>query len=150
MNWFKVNGRAYDVRVFEPEESFSILYTENTGRTLDDGAPMVLDPIGTFFNYTLTVGKKTGAENDFESLWTLITTPTDQPHIFVFPKNRTELWRTTQDNGEEIEGFFAYVSNGKRKILKIIEDVNGNLQDVIYDTFTINFIATKAQVLPIE
>lgn len=148
MKWFKIDGEEYKVRVFEPEESFTILYGENTGRTLDDGAPMVLDPKGTFFNYTLTVGAMKSFEDDFEKLWELLYTPRSEGLRVEFPSGRKTMWSTTDENGETINGFYAYVSSGKRKIKKIIEDVDGELKEVIYDTFAINFIATKAQVLP--
>lgn len=148
MKWFKIEGVEYQVRVFEPEESFTILYGENTGRTLDDGAPLVLDPIGTFFNYTLTVGMKRGFEDDFEKLWQFLSFPRNEGMRVEFPSGRKTMWTTTNKNGEIINGFYAYVSSGKRKFKKIIEDVNGDLKEVIYDTFSINFIATKAQVLP--
>lgn len=147
MKWFKIDGVEYKVRVFEPEESFTITYSENTGRTLDKGAPMVLDPIGTFFNYTLTVGMLKGFENDFESLWALLSFPRNEGLRVEFPRSRNTMWTTEGDNGEIIDGFYAYVSSGKRKIKKIIENVDGELKEVVYDTFAINFIATKAQVI---
>lgn len=145
MKWFKINGREWNVHVFEPKESFSILYSDKTGRTLAEGA-MVLDPIGTFFNYSLTVGKKRGFEKEFDALWDYISKPRRESIIVSFPRNQ-EMWETYND-GEKIEGFYAYVSSGERGIKKIREDVDGNLQFVEYDTFTINFIASKAQVLP--
>ena len=148
MKWFKINGIEYKVRVFEPKESFTILYSENTGRTLSVGAPMVLDPLGTFFNYTLTVGAIKGEEDSFESLWDFLSTPKSDALLVVLPRSRKTLWTTTDENGEEVEGFYAYVSTGQRGIKKIIEDANGELKDVIYETFSINFVATKAQVTP--
>ena len=54
MNYCVINGRSWDVIVTAIEESFSILYTENTGRTLAIGAPMTLDPLGTFFSHKVT------------------------------------------------------------------------------------------------
>ena len=148
MKWFKINGEEYKVRVFEPEESFTVVYGGNTGRTLDEGAPMVLDPKGTFFNYTLTVGAMKGFEGYFEKLWVLLSFPRREGLLVEFPSGRKTMWSTTAENGEIINGFYAYVSSGKRKIKKIIEDVDGELKEVIYDTFAINFIAMKAQVLP--
>ena len=44
MDYCKIGGRSYDVIVTSIEESFSILYTENTGRTMAIGARMTLDP----------------------------------------------------------------------------------------------------------
>lgn len=147
MKWFKVDGIEYKVRVFEPKETFTILYSENTGRTLDKGT-MTLDPIGTFFNYKLTVGAIKGQEASFEALWETLSTPRYDALLVVLPKNRKSVWQTEDKNGNEVEGFYAYVSTGERGIKRIVEDVDGNLKDVIYDTFSINFVATKAQVLP--
>lgn len=149
MKWFKIDGKEYNVKVFTPKESFTILYGENTGRTLDDGAPMILDPKGTFFNYTLTVGAMRGFEEDFEKLWNFVSFPREKGMRVEFPSGRTTMWTTKDENGQIINGFYAYVSSGERELKKIIEDVNGNLKEVIYDTFAINFIAMKAQVLPI-
>jgi hypothetical protein len=148
MKWFKINGKEFDVRIFEPEESFTILFSSNTGRTLDEGAPMTLDPLGTFFNYSLTIGNKRGKESDFEQLWELVSTPRYDALLITFPRGRKKIWSTKNENGEEVEGFYAYVSTGKRGIKKITEEINGDLKDIEYDTFTANFIAAKAQVIP--
>ena len=148
MKWFKINGEEYEVRVFEPEESFTILYGENTGRVLGDGAEMVLDPIGTFFNYTLTVGAIRGMEDEFERLWQFLSFPRKEGIRVEFPSGRKTMWTTQDDDGQIVNGFYAYVSSGKRKIKKIVEESDGELKEVFYDAFQINFIATKAQVLP--
>lgn len=148
MKWFKIDGKEYNVRVFDPTESFTILYGENTGRTLDEGAPMVLDPKGTFFNYTITVGAMKGFENSFEELWQFLSFPRNDGIRVEFPSGRKTMWTTKEKNGEIVNGFYAYVSTGKRKLKKIIENKNGELEDVLYDTFAINFVAMKAQVLP--
>lgn len=148
MNWFSIDGYKYDVRIFKPKESFTILNNDNAGRTLAKGAPMVLSPIGTFFSYTLTFGKKNGKEDDFERLWEYLATPRKSPILFVFPKNSKEIWKTTKDDGEVVDGFYAYVSTGERDVKKVEETENGELKNVIYDVFSVKFTATKAQVLP--
>ena len=149
MKWFTIDGREWKVRVFEPEESFTILYSENTGRTLSAGAPMALDPLGTFYNYTMTIGAIQGAEDDFEALWEYLSFPRDEALLVNFPKSRNGYWQT-ESEGETVNGFYAYVSKGARKIKRIVEERNGELQDVIYEAFSVNFIATKAQVIPNE
>lgn len=147
MKWFKIDGREWKVRIFEPEEAFTILYSENTGRTLGVGSPMVLDPLGTFFNYTMIVGRKRGEKNDFDELFDYLSVPRTEPLLIVFPRSGRR-WTSENEDGETIEGFYAYVSNGKRKIRKVIEDENGDAKEVEYDSFSVNFIAQKAQVLP--
>ena len=62
MDFFKIDGIKYDVLVTSIEENFSILYSENTGRTMARGARMVLDPLGTFFGHKVTVQRKKGFE----------------------------------------------------------------------------------------
>lgn len=148
MKWFKIDGREWKVRVFEPKESFTILYSENTSRVLDVGAPVALDPLGTFFNYTLTVGKITGEEAEFDELWEYVSVPRFLPMLVVLPKNRNTLWKSQNDEGVEVEGFYAYVSSGERAIKKITEEQDGTLKEVFYDAFTLNIRATRAQVLP--
>ena len=149
MRWFKIDGREWNVRVIEPEESFTITYTENTGRTLSEGAPMILDPIGTFFNYTLTIARKKGEKDEFDELFDYLSRPRRDAMLVVLPKNQS-VWKTKNSDGEEVEGFYAYVSKGKRKIIKIYEYENGDIKSVDYDSFSVSFIATKAQVLPDE
>jgi hypothetical protein len=148
MKWFKIDGIEWDVKVFEPKESFSILYSKNTGRTLDTGAPMVLDPLGTFYNYSMTFGAKKGKEQQFEDLWRYLSVPRKEPMLFLFPKSSNGYWQTEDESGSAVDGFYAYVSNGERGIKKILEDVNGELKQVVYEAFTVNVIATRAQVTP--
>jgi hypothetical protein len=52
------------------------------------------------------------------------------------------------EDGREVNAFHANVSSGSRGIRKII-DKNGELEEVIYDAFSVDFTASKAQVLPI-
>ena len=69
MNYCAINGKSYDVIVTAIEESFSILYTENTGRTLGIGAPMTLDPLGCFFSHKVTFKRcKENAKEFLDSL----------------------------------------------------------------------------------
>ena len=53
MDYVKIGGRSWDVLVIErgKEICFEILYTENTGRTLGIGAPLTIDPLGTFISH---------------------------------------------------------------------------------------------------
>ena len=148
MKWFKIDGKEWKVRIFEPSEAFIILYSENTGRSLDEGAPMNLDPYGTFFNYKMTIGAIKGEEKEFQALWEYLAEPRKEALLVTFPKGSKENWTTVSNSGEVVEGFYAYVSSGERKIKKITEETNGELKDVFYDAFSVNFIATKAQVLP--
>lgn len=136
MKWFKLDGKEWNVRVLEISESFNILYSENTGRTMAQGAPMTLDPLGTFWGHKITVGRKKGEENEFDKLFNYTSVPRYDGMTVVLPHDQTTIQYT------------AYTSTGERKIKKIIEEVDGEIKEVIYDTYQINFVATEAQVLP--
>ena len=60
MNYFRINGINYEVVVTGIVENFNILYSDNTGRTLADGAPITLDPLGTFIGHKVTIKRKNG------------------------------------------------------------------------------------------
>ena len=73
MNYFKINGRTFNVVVTAIEENFTILYSENTGRTASLGAEMTLDPLGTFYGHVVTVKRKKGYDRDFDNLYNLVS-----------------------------------------------------------------------------
>ena len=75
MDYFKIDGRSYAVLVTAIEESFNILYSENTGRTMSQGARMTLDPLGTFFGHKVTVKRKQGYEAEFDALYNYVSHP---------------------------------------------------------------------------
>ena len=57
-NVIKIDGIAYNVAITEISENFNILYSENTGRTMSQGARMTLDPLGTFFGHKVTFARR--------------------------------------------------------------------------------------------
>ena len=75
MEYVKIGGKVWDVIVTEITESFSILYSENTGRTMSQGAGMTLDPLGTFFNYKVTFARKQGSEQQYDALLNFLAVP---------------------------------------------------------------------------
>lgn len=107
MDYFKINGRAYDVFVLDLEESFTILYSGNTGRTMAEKATMVLDPIGTFYGHTVTVAKKQGKEEEYDELWDFLSKPRDKGVPVEVAHNQSTI------------AYDAYVSNGTRKLKRI-------------------------------
>lgn len=133
MDWVKIDGKSYDVIVTEIEESFNILYSENTGRTLADGAPIVLDPLGTFFNYKVTFRRKEGFEKDYDDLFDYVSQPR-YTGIMVSLVHGQNVW-------DEYE---AYISQGARA-LKRIDEKTGK---VYWDELQLNIIPIKAQVIP--
>lgn len=132
MDWFKINGKAYNVLVTSLEENFNILYGENTGRTLEDGAPMVLDPIGTFFGHTVEVRRRAGYEAEFDALYRLVSRPVaDGFDIDII-------------HCQNMANYKGYISNGKRG-LKLIDE---NTNKVYWNSLSLNIVPMKAQVTP--
>ena len=133
MNYCVIDGKSYDVIVTAIEESFSILYTENTGRTLGIGAPMTLDPLGTFFSYKITFKRSKDNSKDFYDLYKFLYTPRYDGFPVEFVHNQTTL------------KFKAYVSQGARAIKKI--DLKANKTQ--WGEFQANFVPIEAQVKPL-
>lgn len=132
MDFFRVGGRSYDVLVTAIEETFNILYSENTGRTLDEGAPMTLDPLGTFFGHKVTVVRKSGYEREYDDLYDYISTPRTEGIDVEIVHNQTTL------------SYKAYVSSGGRALRKIDQRTN----KVYWNEMVLNIVPIKAQVLP--
>ena len=136
MDFVKIGGVKWDVLVTEISESFNILYSENTGRTLDTGAPMVLDPLGTFFGYKVTFARKSGSEAAYDELFNFLSKPRSEG-IEVNIIHGQALWDSP---------FLAYVSQGERTLKKI----DPKTRMVSWDKFTANIIPISAQIIPDE
>ena len=132
MNYCIIGGKSYDVIVTAIEESFSILYTENTGRTLGIGAPMTLDPLGTFFSHTVTFKRSKENAKEFDRLYEYLSTPRYDGIPIEIVHGQTTLQ------------YDAYVSQGKRALTRIAEKINR----VLWGEFQVNFIPMRAQVIP--
>ena len=134
MEYVNIDGIVWDVLVTEITESFSILYSENTGRTMSQGAGMTLDPLGTFYNYKITFARKQGHEAEFDELFDFFAVPR-YDGIAVNIIHNQALWDAP---------FKAYVSQAERKLKRI--DPKSN--KVYWDKFTVNIVPISAQVLP--
>ena len=132
MEYVKINGRSYDVLVVELSENFNILYSENTGRTMADGARMVLDPLGTFIGHKITFRRTNGKEQEYDELFNLFSQPRSEG-IFV---------EIAHDQGTI--SYDAYVSSGERSVTRI----NPNSGVIYWGEFSVNIIPMEAQVLP--
>ena len=131
MDYVKINGKIYDNITIALNRNFTILYSDNTGRSLAPGAPMLLDPIGTFYGYKVTFARKNGHEAAFDTLWEYLSQPRDYGIPVEMVYNQTTL------------SFKAYVSNGSQD-LKRIDKESGT---VYWNTFEANFIPIEAQVI---
>lgn len=132
MDYCKISGRNYDVIVTSIEESFTILYTDNTGRTIEKGARMTLDPLGTFFAHKVTFKRSKDNVEEFDRLFTYLSTPRTDGIPVEIVHNQTTL------------KYDAYVSQGTRVLQKIMEKI----KKVFWGEFQVNFIAMEAQVIP--
>ena len=132
MDYVKIGGRSWDVLVIEIEESYEILYTENTGRTLGVGAPLTIDPLGTFISHSVTFKRKQGHEAEFDSLFNYLMQP------------RSEGFTVDMVHDQTTINYKAYCSSGSRKIMRIKKEKG--LVD--WDKITVKFIPIEAQVVP--
>lgn len=132
MDVFKLNGRAFNVNVLDLTEGFTITYSSNTGRAMSAGAPIVLDPLGSFFTHTVTVSAKKGYETEFDELWDFVSKP------------RFKGVQAEVVHNQDAISYEAYVSQGKRPLKKI----DPRTGKKYWGEMSINIIPVKAQVLP--
>ena len=132
MDFVKIGNKVWDVIVTEIGESFSILYSENTGRTMSQGASMTLDPLGTFYNHKVTFSRKKGFEKQYDDLWDFVSIPRYDGIDVEIVHNQTTL------------AYKAYISQGERALKRIDEKTN----KVYWDKFSLNIVPMSAQVLP--
>ena len=132
MNYCVIDGEVYDVIVTSIEESFSILYTDNTGRTTSKGARMTLDPLGTFFSHKVTFRRSKENYKEFDKLYDFFTVPRYSGFPIEIVHNQTTI------------KYEAYVSQGTRKLTQIMD----KLKKVLWGELSVNFIPMEAQVVP--
>lgn len=126
-NVFMIDGIAYNVHVTDLTRRFSVLDTDKSGRTMD--GEMYRDPIGTFYNYSMTVSPKEGDTASMDAFWEKIT----QPRAYLtctFPYNQSTL---TQK---------MYITSGDQSVMRIVGE------KVYWGDITINFIAMSPKVTP--
>ena len=137
MNYFRINGINYEVIVTGIVENFNILYSDNTGRTLADGAPITLDPLGTFIGHKVTIKRQNGHEFEYDSLYDLIIKPRR-----VLRKEDALLFEVA--HLQDSIAYAGYVSTGERKLERIDEKTG----KIYWGELTLNIIPIEAQVLP--
>ena len=137
MNYFRINGKSYDVIVTGIEENFNILYSKNTGRTIAEGAPMTLDPLGSFYGHKVSLRRKTGFEKQFDEVYEIVSKP-----ISVVEEEDALLFEVA--HLQSTISYRAYVSSGSRAVEKIDE----KKEKVYWGELSLNIVPIKAQVLP--
>lgn len=125
MRVFTMDGIAYNVRVTSLKRKFSVLDSDQTGRTMD--GEMYRDPIGTFFNYTMTVAPKSDDMAAMDAFWEAISRPSVS-HICVFPYGQKTLTQR------------MYVTSGEQDLGLLSE------KGAVWGEVTVNFIAMSPKV----
>lgn len=131
MDYVKIGNRVWDVLVVELSESYTILYSENTGRTMSTGAKMTLDPLGTFYGHKVTFRCRKGHEDEYDELFDYLAKP------------RYDGIAVDIVHNQETIKYQAYISNAERSLKRI--EKNGKVR---WDNFTANIVAMEAQVVP--
>lgn len=126
MDVFLLDGNKYDVHVVALHRTFSVLDTDQSGRTQD--GEMYREPIGTFYNYTMTVRARTGKTEELDAFWEAISQPTAS-HVCVFPYNQTTLTQR------------MYVTGGEQNMQYLTADA------AHWGDLTVNFIAMRPKVV---
>lgn len=123
---FLMDGIQYNVQVMSLKRSFSIKDAIRASETQNGN--IYRDPIGTYYNYTMTVRVKDGDREALDAFWDAVSKPVPS-HVCVFPYNQSTL---TQQ---------MYVTSGNQEILRLHKD-GAEWKDI-----TINFIAKAPKVL---
>lgn len=123
---FTVDGVGYNVHVTKLTRQFSVMDTEKSGRTMD--GQMYRDPIGTFYNYSMTVSPDASDPKAMDAFWEAISQPVPS-HVCVFPYGQSTLTQR------------MYVTGGEQDLTVI----SGNRS--VWGEITINFIAMGPKVV---
>ena len=127
MTVFRLDGETYNVAVTKLTRKFSVLDSDKTGR-VQSGA-MYRDPIGTFYNYSMTVEP---LDNDMESMdafWEAVSRPV-KSHVCVFPYGQDVLTQT------------MYITSGEQSLRLMTSQKN------YWEGITLNFVAMEPKVVP--
>lgn len=122
---FTIDGVDYNVDVTKLTRKFSVLDTEKSGRTLN--GEMYRDPIGTFYNYTMSVRGKSEDPASLDAFWEVISKPSAS-YVCTFPY------------GQDVLSQRMYVTSGEQN-LKLISEGS-----VYWGEITLNFIAMEPKV----
>lgn len=132
MDIVEINGIVYDVSVVELTETFTILYSDKTGRSISPGARMVLDPLGCFYGHKITFQRKKGKELDYDLLFEYVS----QPRYTGVPVKII--------HGQDTIEYEAYVSSGERAL----QHYDTRQNKAYWGQLSIEIIPMEAQVKP--
>lgn len=124
---FYIDGKTYNVQVLSLVRKFAVLDTDKAGRTLN--GKMYREPIGTFYNYSMTVSVKNGDTKAMEDLWGVISKPAVS-HKCKFPYGSSYLEQE------------MYITSGEQGVVRMLGD------KTYWGDMSLNFIAMKPKVTP--
>lgn len=127
MKPFVLDGVDYNVHVTKLTRKFSVLDTEKSGRTMT--GEMYRDPVGTFYNYSMTVSPSGADPKAIDAFWEAISQPVES-HVCVFPYGQTTITQR------------MYVTGGEQDLLHMRPSAN------TWGEISINFIAMSPKVVP--
>lgn len=132
MNYVKINGISYDVKVSisDYEEYFETLDGENAGRATLRGR-MVRDIIGTYLGHKITFFNRGGAEGNaaFDALWDALKKHSVDDSVLL-----------EAVDGQAQISYEAYYTSGRRKLKHVVDGTN------YWDDLQVNFIPMEAQI----
>lgn len=126
MQPFTMDGAAYNLCVTELRRSFAVLDTGEAGRT--QNGRMYRDPVGTYYNYTMTVQRQGSDDASLDAFWEAVSAPVAS-HVCTFPYNRQTLTQR------------MYVTAGEQQLQLLRGEPR-------WGAVTVNFIAMDPQVTP--
>jgi hypothetical protein len=132
MSYFIVDGIEADAIVTSCTETANILDSENTGRSIAIGAPMILDRLGTFYGNVVTFERKADHFAAYDDLWAKLTSPTNDGYDITIVHNQS-TW-----------SYKAYCTVSDRQLERIDSDTG----KVYWASFEATFTPMEAQVTP--
>ncbi len=132
-NWLEIGNIHFDVTVLEISENATILYSENTGRTMSKGARMTLDPLGTFIGHKIRVKRKGDKFADYDRLFNYVIQPRYNGIHVRAVHNQTTI------------EYDAYISSAERTLSKIDNDG----KRVYWKEMSLNIVPMEAEIIPV-
>ena len=124
---FILDGKTYNVQVLMLKRSFEI--KEAMGSKLTQSGSIHREPIGTYYNYQMTVRERNGDREALDAFWDAISQPVAS-HDCTFPYNQSMLTQR------------MYVQKGTQDIRRLHAD-GAEWKDI-----TIQFVAKMPKVMP--
>lgn len=123
---FLIDGISYNVQVMALTRFFDVKDAIRASETQNGN--IYRDPIGTYYNYSMTVREKNGDRESFDAFWEAISQP-KASHVCVFPYNQSTITQR------------MFVTSGSQGIQQLYQD-GAQWKDI-----TIQFTAQAPKVL---